>query len=195
MVNTKERIKQAALKLFSEQGYVKTSIGAIEKEAGLAPRAGAFYRHFESKQALFHDLARSHIAEQEEEFDLDGLRAFNDTRAELISLAQAYEKASRRQAPYLRLIEEFRNTVGGIEAESDVNDEMLQMLMRWVASKPAGRRLKKRRLASLTMCIFGGWLFYMTKMQQGITVPILDRDDLLDTWATTWANVLDQKNR
>ena len=45
-VNTKDRIMQAALKLFMAQGYQKTSIARIETDAGLVPRAGAFYRHF-----------------------------------------------------------------------------------------------------------------------------------------------------
>ena len=54
-VNTKEKLMQAAVKLFVEHGYQKTSIASIEKEAGLVPRAGAFYRHFESKQALVEE--------------------------------------------------------------------------------------------------------------------------------------------
>jgi AcrR family transcriptional regulator len=41
-VDTKDRKMQAALKLFVEVGYKKTSIARIEKEAGLVPRAGAF---------------------------------------------------------------------------------------------------------------------------------------------------------
>jgi AcrR family transcriptional regulator len=61
-VNTRDRIMQAALKLFVEQGYQKTSIARIETEAGLAPRAGAFYRHFESKQALLVEIARSYVS-------------------------------------------------------------------------------------------------------------------------------------
>ena len=60
-VNTKEKIMEAALKLFVSQGYQKTSIGQIETEAGLVPRAGAFYRHFDSKQTLLTELAHSYI--------------------------------------------------------------------------------------------------------------------------------------
>ena len=47
-VNTRDRLKEAALPLFAERGYAATSIAAIEAAAGLAPRAGAFYRHFPS---------------------------------------------------------------------------------------------------------------------------------------------------
>ena len=58
-VNTKDRIMQAALKLFVERGYQKTSIARIETEAGLVPRAGAFYRHFDSKQALLVEMTNN----------------------------------------------------------------------------------------------------------------------------------------
>ena len=50
---------EAALKLFVEQGYQKTSIAGLETEAGLVPRAGAFYRHFDSKQTLLLDADRT----------------------------------------------------------------------------------------------------------------------------------------
>ena len=72
-VNTKDRIMQAALELFVERGYQKTSIARIETGAGLVPRAGAFYRHFDSKQALLVEVAKSYVSETPDEFGLDRL--------------------------------------------------------------------------------------------------------------------------
>lgn len=48
---TRSRIMQSAIKLFSNQGYNKASVDDICTEAGISK--GAFYHHFESKQALF----------------------------------------------------------------------------------------------------------------------------------------------
>lgn len=48
---TKTRILESAIKLFSSQGYNKASVDDICREAGISK--GAFYHHFESKQALF----------------------------------------------------------------------------------------------------------------------------------------------
>ena len=175
-----------------ERGYAKTSIGAIESAAGLAPRAGAFYRHFASKQALVVELARTKISETPDEFDFERLKEFGNTRSELIAIAQTYEAAARRQAPYMRLIEEIRITETGAAFESQLNEELLGALMGWVASKPAARRYSQQRLAALTMSIFGGWLFYLVKLQQGVDVAVLDRDVLLNEWATLWANMLDR---
>ncbi|HSL43228.1 MAG TPA: TetR/AcrR family transcriptional regulator [Anaerolineales bacterium] len=48
---TRSRILEAAVKLFSKRGYSKASVDNICTEAGISK--GAFYHHFESKQALF----------------------------------------------------------------------------------------------------------------------------------------------
>ena len=191
-VNTRERIKAAALPLFAEQGFAGTSIAAIETAAGLAPRAGAFYRHFGSKQALFEELARERITETPAEFDFEGLKAFGDTRAELVALARRFEVAAERQRPYLRLIEESRLTESGRSFEQAANDAMLRALMAWVATKAAAGGLDTGRLAALTMNVFGSWLFYLTKRQQGVELAVLDRDTLLEDWASRWSGTLDR---
>lgn len=99
-VNTRERIIDAALELFLERGYQGTSIARIETKAGLVPRAGAFYRHFESKEALAIEVARSRVSEDPHDFAFASLGDYGDTRAELIAIALKYEEASARQRPY-----------------------------------------------------------------------------------------------
>ena len=188
---TRERIKAAALPLFAERGFAGTSIAEIESAAGLAPRAGAFYRHFTGKEALFQELAQERITETPDEFDFEGLRAFGDTRAELVALARQFETAAERQKPYLRLIEETRLTESGRSFEQAANEAMLLALMSWVANKPRAEGLDSGRLAALTMNVFGGWLFYLTKRQHGIDLAAVDRDTLLEDWAQTWSNILD----
>ena len=51
---TREALKQAALELFTESGFLETSIGAITRAAGVAH--GTFYVHFPSKEALLDEL-------------------------------------------------------------------------------------------------------------------------------------------
>lgn len=191
-VNTRERIKAAALPLFAERGFAATSIAAIESAAGLAPRAGAFYRHFHGKQALFEELAREYITETPDEFDLEGLEGFADTRAELVALARRFELAAGRQEPYLRVIEEVRLTPAGRSFERQANEAMLRALMAWVARKPAAAGLAEARLAALTLDVFGSWLFYLGKRQQGIDLDAISRDVLLDDWASRWSGLLDR---
>ena len=47
---TRERILDAALDLFVEQGVRGTTISDIERQVGLAAGTGSFYRHFPSKE-------------------------------------------------------------------------------------------------------------------------------------------------
>jgi AcrR family transcriptional regulator len=49
---TRERILDAAVELFGRGGYSGTSVGDIERAAGLVPRRGGLYKHFASKEAL-----------------------------------------------------------------------------------------------------------------------------------------------
>jgi AcrR family transcriptional regulator len=48
---TRTKILDSAIKLFSTRGYTAASVDDICAEAGISK--GAFYHHFESKQALF----------------------------------------------------------------------------------------------------------------------------------------------
>ncbi|GAA1690701.1 TetR/AcrR family transcriptional regulator [Fodinicola feengrottensis] len=49
---TRERIIDAALRLFGERGVAATPVTAIEAAAGLASGSGSFYRHFKDKNEL-----------------------------------------------------------------------------------------------------------------------------------------------
>lgn len=182
---------QAALKLFMEKGYQKTSIAGIETEAGLVPRAGAFYRHFDSKQTLLMEIARAYISETPENFGLDRLADFGDTRSELVAIALKYEEAMVRQKPLARLIEEIRLLDFGAELQSDVDTDMMVGLVAWIAGKPAAQGLSEQQMVALLINVFGGWLFYVHKVQQETTAGALDRETMLDEWATLWSSILD----
>ena len=49
---TRERLLDAALDLFIEQGFEGTTITEVERRVGLTPGTGSFYRHFRSKDEL-----------------------------------------------------------------------------------------------------------------------------------------------
>jgi AcrR family transcriptional regulator len=60
---TRERILEAALDLFAEEGFKGTTIAEIERRVGLAAGTGSLYRHFPSKEALLraaveHEVSR-----------------------------------------------------------------------------------------------------------------------------------------
>ncbi len=189
-VNTRDRILEAALKLFRDHGFQKTSIARIETEAGLAPRAGAFYRHFASKQALLVELARKHVSETPEGFGLDTLADFGDTRSELIAIALKYEEAMVRQKPFARLIDEIRLLEFGADLQQQLDADMMNALAAWIRGKPAANSQTEQQTSALVINVFGSWLYYLSLVQRDESVGRL-RDILLDDWATRWASVLD----
>ena len=65
--NTKQAILEAALGLFSMQGFEATSISQITKAVGI--RKASLYSHFENKQAILDALVQE-VLEQYEEHSL-----------------------------------------------------------------------------------------------------------------------------
>ena len=55
-MDTKSRILDEALTLFSEKGYANVFVSEIAERVGI--KAPSLYKHFESKQAIFDALIR-----------------------------------------------------------------------------------------------------------------------------------------
>ena len=80
-----ERLLDAAMRLFAEKGYDRTTVGEIQEAAGLTFGSGALYKHFPTKEAVlaagvdrFVEATRSErrvLAELDEVPLADGLRA------------------------------------------------------------------------------------------------------------------------
>src|SRR5436309_13241722 len=50
--STRDRLLSAAVRLFAERGYGRTTMGDIEEAAGFTRRGGTVYHHFPSKAAV-----------------------------------------------------------------------------------------------------------------------------------------------
>ena len=61
--NTKQKILDKALELFSAQGYDSVGVGEIAKAVGI--KAPSLYNHFPSKQAIFDAIVESTAAQYE----------------------------------------------------------------------------------------------------------------------------------
>ena len=100
---TRERILDAAVELFGRQGFRATSVGEIEEAAGLVPRRGALYKHFESKEALLEAAVerRSRVVDELESLVTTPV---NDPREEVRTLGRiAFREIGRDQA-VLRIV-------------------------------------------------------------------------------------------
>jgi AcrR family transcriptional regulator len=94
----------AALKLFAEQGYKATTVGSIESEAGLAPRSGALYQHFNGKQKLLEAALDRELAGMDELSQAISMFPLGDLRAEFTMLARWNLASLDRRAALTRLV-------------------------------------------------------------------------------------------
>src|SRR5213080_54815 len=103
---TRERLRDAAHRLFLQQGYLATSIDAILAEAGISSKE-TLYRHYANKEALFVDVL-SHLTLSQPGFS-EKLAAL-PTPHDLPQLSQALTRLSREilsmmcQPGYLPLV-------------------------------------------------------------------------------------------
>ncbi|WP_280334772.1 TetR/AcrR family transcriptional regulator [Nocardia wallacei] len=85
--DTAERIEKAAVDLFFREGYPKTSLREITSALGLTP--GAFYNHFESKEALLSAVITRTHAVIEESIEQALLAAGEDAASQLWEVTRA----------------------------------------------------------------------------------------------------------
>lgn len=129
---TKDRLLDVALRLFARNGVAGTTVVEIEREAGLSPGSGSFYRHFEDKDAVLQAVidrevraaaaarsTRRPAASLEDEFRqaLDGL----DDMAGLVQLlAREGSGRSETLAPVRAVMAEG----GAAEMAARLTDEL-----------------------------------------------------------------------
>ena len=75
--DTKQKILDKALELFSTQGYDSVSVGEIAKAVGI--KAPSLYNHFPSKQAIFDAIMESTAAQYEADTDKINIHVQNVT--------------------------------------------------------------------------------------------------------------------
>ena len=116
--NTKKEILEAALELFSVQGFEATSISQIASAVGI--RKASLYSHFESKQAILDELVKevleqyethSIFAKTDWEKDTDNLPFTPDDSVQMIKGQIRYilHDPHISKARKMLVIEQFQN--------------------------------------------------------------------------------------
>jgi AcrR family transcriptional regulator len=132
---TRERIIDAAMRLFGERGYRGTSVAEIEAAAGLAPGAGGLYHHFHSKEELLTAGIERH---------LQRLSALRDIRRLLTGLGD--------------LRSELTVTARYALAELDREGELLQILATEARARPQLVQSAVDQLIDATYSEFAAWV-------------------------------------
>ncbi len=119
-VPTRERILDAALDLFAEQGFEATSTAEIEEAVGLSPRSGALYKHFGSKQELLEIALSQRMQEITALPDRLDMGPLADLRSELTLIARwGLAELERERSLALIVMKESHRLPGFREAFRD----------------------------------------------------------------------------
>lgn len=190
-VSTRTKLLNAGTTLFAQKGYDATTIGEIEKVAGLSPRAGGFYKHFQSKEVFLLEIAKQRI-ESPESLRFEEVFPLHDTRAELIFIARAYNNQTQTRDGISNLIRSEASRIPAIKKLLDsTSDRLFQSLSNWIASKPKLSKKAKHEIINITLLIFGGWLVYLIRRDDVTKLKKHDSEELLQYWATFWAEKID----
>lgn len=132
---TRERIIDAAMRLFGERGYSGTSVAQIEAAAGLAAGSGALYHHFRSKEELLTAGIERH---------LQRLGALRDIRRLLGAVGEPRS--------------ELTLTARYVLAELDRESELLQILATEARARPHLAQAAVEQLIDATYAEFALWV-------------------------------------
>jgi AcrR family transcriptional regulator len=115
----------AAIELFAEGGFDGTSVGEIERTAGLAPRSGALYQHFKGgKQELLRCAVEHELRAIDELGSVMEMLPLGDLRSEFMLLARWNLGSLERRSALARFV---RRDVDRLPP--NLRDELYQRLV------------------------------------------------------------------
>ena len=183
--STRQRIVDAALRLFAERGYNGTTVGDIEAAAGLTPRAGGLYKHFPSKLAVLQTA----LQQRTEQVDvvIAGLdeMPLGDVRAELRVLATIALRELDRERDLLRIVMKEGDQVP--ELRREYYDRFPRrgygVALRWLERVLDAHGARVGDPEALSAVIFGGIVhLHLMETVFGEPPPDIDRERFLDAW-------------
>jgi AcrR family transcriptional regulator len=122
---TRERLMTAAIELFADRGFDGTSVGEIERAAGLAPRSGALYQHFKGgKQELLRCAIEHELRAIDELGSVMEMLPLGNLRAEFTLLARWNLGSLERRSALARFV---RRDVARLPP--DLRDELYDRLV------------------------------------------------------------------
>ena len=193
---TREAVAAAAISLFAKQGYRETSVGDIEEAAGLTRRAGGFYRHFASKEAVLIESLAGMATEMVAEVRLEEILKVGDVKAELLFIAERMLAHAAQYRELRVLLQREAHKLPRLRAAMHRANLTLaqQDIGPWTqhALKRAGRNDEPAQFA---LIIFGAVLTYLISLDRGQPALGLRKDAMLTAWADYWACELKPKQR
>ncbi len=122
--DTRQRLIDAGLRLFSERGFQASTVADLEREAGLSPGSGGLYQHFRGKADLLEAVVENAIASVDQLSGAFALLPLGDLRAELTLLARWNLASLRRRAEFNRFLARDRELLSA-EQQAEIYERLV----------------------------------------------------------------------
>lgn len=177
-----------AMLLFSSKGFNPTTIGDIEKAAGLTPRAGGFYRHFKSKQAILREVVDSTEAHIFAQFNEQLLLPLGNLRADILMIGRMILYIGEQCRP-LRIIlrSEVKNFPEILDKMKAINSRLPEeFLIPWLRKSLKNTAFETTPIDEMLQIVFGSVFYYMMSLDIDPTPYGIEQEKFLQSWADVW---------
>ncbi|HEY8491102.1 MAG TPA: helix-turn-helix domain-containing protein [Dehalococcoidia bacterium] len=186
---TRDRILDAALRLFAERGYHGTTVGDIEQAAGLTPRAGGLYRHFRSKRHVLEAALERPVAENQAILSAMELMPLGDLRAELVLLGRWTLQHLERQSAFLRVLlrdgDQFPDLVAAYHRRAVLPSH--REAAAWLRRKLRQEGLPPHDCDAVAAAAIAALVgYHMDRLVFGRPPGDVDQERFLNAWADAW---------
>lgn len=193
---TSDRLLDSAMHLFARKGLTSTTVGDIELGAGLAPRSGALYKYFKSKDVLLAAGLERHLATigaiQQELADLP----LGEIRPEFTFLGHWLLDELEVERDITHIIERHGEQLGELRERMRVGISDRGYLIgadvvgRWRPdlAQPERERLSVITIGSLINYKRSTWTF-------GAEPLAISQDDLIETWVDACLAIVDSPSQ
>jgi AcrR family transcriptional regulator len=194
---TQVRILEAAMRLFAERGYRATTVGDIERDAGLVPRRGALYRHFATKEAVFEACLDQWIADVTGfPSTLEALLPLEDLRSELTVIARGSLQILGRQTELFRFL--ARDAIDFPHLVRRVHDQLVavgyRQMSAWLWSKLRAAGAKRHDVAALAAVALASLAHYrQDEAVYGHPPGGASEAAFVEAWVETWYACIDSR--
>jgi AcrR family transcriptional regulator len=196
--STRARILDAAMPLFAERGYQGTTVGDIEQAAGLAPRSGALYQHFEGKEEVLRACVERQVEELDRMQTAVEMLPLGDLRAELTLIGRWNLADLKRRQPLYRFLwkegerfPDLRDAVGHA-----LTERPLRRVAQWLRTQSAEAGLPEPDGEALALVIVQSMASYRG-LETLYGRPPLDVDEerFLAAWVDMCVALVEQSTK
>lgn len=178
MNKTKRVIFNAAIKLFSEKGYHKSTMDEIAKTAGVAK--GTLYYHFKSKEDIFNFIIEQGIKIIEEEISIKTLHLYDPTE-KFRKVCEVQLNLVIEYLPFFKTV--FSQVWGDEERQNQLRERLKnyhKLIGRYLLEAADSNFINKKNIDIIEFNFFGiiiSTIIYMVSHKK----ENIDKEELLDT--------------